>query len=140
MAKQREQFKLHKKGKHSFLTPDRLEKLNSIGFVWSVRELSLKPTKPNKNIVAPDVKLEPGTMPVVDETNNIEVVDESNHTAVVDESNTISVVDAIMAKPMDAGQDGEVIKDAEQEESTETVAVADEPVPVSVSEGEMITI
>ena len=25
------------KGKHSFLTADRLEKLNAIGFVWSVR-------------------------------------------------------------------------------------------------------
>eukprot|EP00539_Tryblionella_compressa_P005631 CAMPEP_0178762858 /NCGR_PEP_ID=MMETSP0744-20121128/16788_1 /TAXON_ID=913974 /ORGANISM="Nitzschia punctata, Strain CCMP561" /LENGTH=408 /DNA_ID=CAMNT_0020417607 /DNA_START=142 /DNA_END=1368 /DNA_ORIENTATION=- len=37
VAKQREQYKLLKKGKHSFLTPDRLEKLNSIGFVWSVR-------------------------------------------------------------------------------------------------------
>mmetsp|Transcript_5084 Transcript_5084/g.5875 ORF Transcript_5084/g.5875 Transcript_5084/m.5875 type:complete len:405 (+) Transcript_5084:26-1240(+) len=37
VAKQREQYKLYKKGKHSFLTPDRLEKLNTIGFVWSVR-------------------------------------------------------------------------------------------------------
>jgi hypothetical protein len=26
-----------KKGKHSFLTPYRLEKLNQIGFVWQVR-------------------------------------------------------------------------------------------------------
>lgn len=25
-------------GKHSFLTPDRLEKLNESGFVWSVRK------------------------------------------------------------------------------------------------------
>lgn len=36
-AKQREQYKLHQKGKHSFLTPYRLEKLNQIGFVWQVR-------------------------------------------------------------------------------------------------------
>jgi hypothetical protein len=28
---------LLQKGKHSFLTADRLEKLDSIGFVWSVR-------------------------------------------------------------------------------------------------------
>lgn len=37
VAKQREQYKLYKKGKHSFLTPDRLEKLTSIGFAWTVR-------------------------------------------------------------------------------------------------------
>jgi hypothetical protein len=37
VAKQREQFKLLKKGEHSFLTPDRLEQLNSIGFVWSMK-------------------------------------------------------------------------------------------------------
>jgi hypothetical protein len=36
-AKQREQYKLMKKGKHSFLTPYRLERLNTIGFVWQVR-------------------------------------------------------------------------------------------------------
>ena len=38
MAKQREQFRLLQQGKHSFLTPDRLEKLNDAGFVWSVRK------------------------------------------------------------------------------------------------------
>ncbi|KAL7578407.1 hypothetical protein ACA910_012804 [Epithemia clementina (nom. ined.)] len=37
VAKQREQFKLKKKGQHSFLTPDREEKLNSVGFMWQVR-------------------------------------------------------------------------------------------------------
>lgn len=37
VAKQREQFKLLKQGKHSFLTEDRLEKLNTVGFVWQVR-------------------------------------------------------------------------------------------------------
>jgi hypothetical protein len=37
VAKQREQFKLLKKGQHSFLTPYRLEKLNNIGFVWQIR-------------------------------------------------------------------------------------------------------
>ena len=37
VAKQREQHKLLKKGQHSFLTPYRLEKLNNVGFVWSVR-------------------------------------------------------------------------------------------------------
>jgi hypothetical protein len=37
VAKQREQFKLLKKGQHSFLTPYRLEKLNTIGFVWQIR-------------------------------------------------------------------------------------------------------
>lgn len=38
VAKQREQFRLLQQGKHSFLTPDRLEKLNEAGFVWSVRK------------------------------------------------------------------------------------------------------
>jgi hypothetical protein len=37
VAKQREQFKLLKKGQHSFLTPYRLEKLNAVGFVWQIR-------------------------------------------------------------------------------------------------------
>ena len=34
VAKQREQYKLMKKGQHSFLTPYRLEKLEKAGFVW----------------------------------------------------------------------------------------------------------
>lgn len=38
VAKQREQYRLRSQGKHSFLTPDRLEKLNEAGFVWSVRK------------------------------------------------------------------------------------------------------
>eukprot|EP00535_Pseudo-nitzschia_heimii_P009626 CAMPEP_0197192634 /NCGR_PEP_ID=MMETSP1423-20130617/25375_1 /TAXON_ID=476441 /ORGANISM="Pseudo-nitzschia heimii, Strain UNC1101" /LENGTH=273 /DNA_ID=CAMNT_0042645557 /DNA_START=1 /DNA_END=819 /DNA_ORIENTATION=+ len=53
VAKQREQYKLHKKGKHSFLTPDRLEKLNVIGFVWSIRGESstmLTPEKITNNV------------------------------------------------------------------------------------------
>ena len=37
VAKQREQYKLLRKGQHSFLTPYRLEKLNQAGFVWQVR-------------------------------------------------------------------------------------------------------
>ena len=37
VAKQREQYKLKKKGQHSFLTPDREEKLTSVAFVWQVR-------------------------------------------------------------------------------------------------------
>jgi hypothetical protein len=37
VAKQREQYKLLKKGVHSFLTPYRLERLNVAGFVWQVR-------------------------------------------------------------------------------------------------------
>lgn len=36
-AKQREQYKLMKKGQHSFLTPYRLEKLEQIGFSWHIR-------------------------------------------------------------------------------------------------------
>jgi Helicase associated domain len=37
VAKQREQYRALKKGEHSFLTPDRLEQLNQIGFVWSMK-------------------------------------------------------------------------------------------------------
>jgi len=61
VAKQREQYKLHKKGKHSFLTPDRLEKLNSIGFVWSVRGESSSAT--TEKI---ETKAEASTISVVD--------------------------------------------------------------------------
>ena len=46
----------------SFLTPDRLEKLNSIGFVWSVRGESQTPVK-----AAPESKAESATGAVVDE-------------------------------------------------------------------------
>lgn len=37
VAKQREQHKLLTQGRHSFLTPYRLEKLNEAGFAWQVR-------------------------------------------------------------------------------------------------------
>lgn len=37
MAKQREQYKLKRQGKHSFLTADREELLVNAGFVWSVK-------------------------------------------------------------------------------------------------------
>ena len=37
MAKQREQYRLKKKGEHSFLTDDRIEKLENCGFAWQVR-------------------------------------------------------------------------------------------------------
>lgn len=37
MAKQREQYRLLQQGKHSFLTADRLQALNEIGFVWQVQ-------------------------------------------------------------------------------------------------------
>jgi len=67
VAKQREQYKLHKKGKHSFLTPDRLEKLNSIGFVWSVRgETSASPSDKNAPSPLPEEEAESATISVVD--------------------------------------------------------------------------
>lgn len=37
MAKQREQHRLLQRGEHSFLNEYRIERLESIGFVWSVR-------------------------------------------------------------------------------------------------------
>ena len=37
VAKQREQHRALKRGEHSFLTPDRLEQLNNVGFVWSMK-------------------------------------------------------------------------------------------------------
>ena len=55
VAKQREQYKLLQKGRHSYLSPDRLEQLKSIGFVWSVKgdnvvkEKSTEAKKENNN-------------------------------------------------------------------------------------------
>jgi len=37
VAKQREQYKRKQKGQHSFLSADRQEKLEKVGFAWSVR-------------------------------------------------------------------------------------------------------
>eukprot|EP00542_Grammatophora_oceanica_P000828 CAMPEP_0194070140 /NCGR_PEP_ID=MMETSP0009_2-20130614/88023_1 /TAXON_ID=210454 /ORGANISM="Grammatophora oceanica, Strain CCMP 410" /LENGTH=354 /DNA_ID=CAMNT_0038723391 /DNA_START=218 /DNA_END=1282 /DNA_ORIENTATION=- len=37
VAKQREQYRFLKEGRHSFLTPDRLELLNTCGFIWSLK-------------------------------------------------------------------------------------------------------
>ena len=48
---QREQYKNRQKGKHSFLTPDRLEKLESIGFIWQVR--NPVPTEEDEHVVDP---------------------------------------------------------------------------------------
>jgi len=87
VAKQREQYKLHKKGKHSFLTPDRLEKLNTIGFVWSVRgETSTSPTE--KNTINP-------------------LADDKG------ESTTILVVDAVMPK---TEEEGTFVKEEEEKD------------------------
>ena len=36
-AKQREQYRFRVEGKHSFLTGERIEKLNDIGFVWAIK-------------------------------------------------------------------------------------------------------
>lgn len=105
VAKQREQFKLHKKRKHSFLTPDRLEKLNSIGFAWSVRgessSASSSATEKNETKASPDTK---------------------------GESTTISVVDAIMTKPADTEQEGEdkASKVAKDEENAPAASLAAE--------------
>jgi len=112
VAKQREQFKLHKKGRHSFLTPDRLEKLNSIGFVWSVRGESSSTsstTEKNETNASPDSKGEP---------------------------TTISVVDAIMAKPADTEQEGEekASKDDKDEENVPAASLA------AVPDGETATV
>ena len=61
VAKQREQYRLRSQGKHSFLTPDRLEKLNEAGFVWSVRkEDPGDGLSPKKETAAKKVKGEEG--------------------------------------------------------------------------------
>ena len=59
VAKQREQHKLLKKGVHSFLTPYRLEKLNNLGFVWSVR--SSLDSAPDDDVKMPEGS--PGVLP-----------------------------------------------------------------------------
>ena len=37
VAKQREQFRFHQEGKHSFLTEERIDLLKSVGFVWQIK-------------------------------------------------------------------------------------------------------
>ena len=96
----------------SFLTPDRLEKLNSIGFVWSVRGESSSTssaTEKNETNASPDSK---------------------------GESTTISVVDAIMAKPADTEQEGEekASKDDKDEENVPAASLA------AVPDGETATV
>ena len=89
----------------SFLTPDRLEKLNSIGFAWSVRGESSSASSPaaekNETKASPDTK---------------------------GESTTISVVDAIMTKPADTEQEGEdkASKVAKDEENAPAASLAAE--------------
>lgn len=86
----------------SFLTPDRLEKLDSIGFVWSVRG-------------------ESSSSSLTSEKNATNALPENKG-----ESTTISVVDAIMAKPADTEQEGEEkeIKDAKDEGNVAAAALA----------------
>ena len=48
VAKQREQYCYHQEGKHSFLTDERIDLLNSIGFVWRLKGKGI-----NKNKNAP---------------------------------------------------------------------------------------
>mmetsp|Transcript_61472 Transcript_61472/g.150445 ORF Transcript_61472/g.150445 Transcript_61472/m.150445 type:complete len:320 (+) Transcript_61472:272-1231(+) len=66
VAKQREQYKLKQKGKHSFLTADREEKLNTIGFVWSVRgETGIEGMEPAPPAPPAEVKPPPVVAPEV---------------------------------------------------------------------------
>lgn len=56
VAKQREQYKRHLKGEHTFLTPLRLEKLNEAGFVWSMRATLSEQAKVTTSEEDPGVK------------------------------------------------------------------------------------
>ena len=133
------------------MTPDRLEKLNSIGFVWSVRGESSTATITEK--IANDALSEikevpttipvaagPGNIPVLAATSNISVVAESgnisagvdpSHISVDAESNTISVVDAIMAKPITTEHDVEE-KGKKEEAHEGTTTVVDEQAVTTV--------
>lgn len=82
VAKQREQYKLLKKGQHSFLTPYRLERLNQSGFVWQVRtthETDMVVPSPPTDVGA-TAKAEGGTYtvapvnPAVDAKGDVEKV------------------------------------------------------------------
>ena len=81
------------------MTPDRLEKLNAIGFVWSVRgdSSTATPTKAVAN-VAPESKGEP---------------------------NASAVVDEVMAKPTETEQEGEEKKVVKDEAASVAAAAAD---------------
>ena len=48
MAKQREQYCYYQEGKHSFLSEERIDLLNSIGFVWRVKGKGVNNNNPRK--------------------------------------------------------------------------------------------
>jgi len=88
----------------SFLTPDRLEKLNGIGFVWSVRGES-----------------SPSSSAAAAEKNATDALPDDKG-----ESTTISVVDAVMAKPAGVQEGGEeaIMKEEKDDEGNAAAAAA----------------
>mmetsp|Transcript_12198 Transcript_12198/g.21923 ORF Transcript_12198/g.21923 Transcript_12198/m.21923 type:complete len:565 (-) Transcript_12198:110-1804(-) len=48
VAKQREQYRFYREGKHSFLTEERIDLLKSVGFVWQIKGRGLNKKQPGK--------------------------------------------------------------------------------------------
>ena len=46
VAKQREQYRFYREGKHSFLTEERIDLLKSVGFVWKIKGRGMKKGQP----------------------------------------------------------------------------------------------
>merc|ERR1712032_1282204 len=46
VAKQREQYRFHQEGRHSFLTDERIDLLKSVGFVWQIKGRGASAKKP----------------------------------------------------------------------------------------------
>lgn len=48
VAKQREQYRFHREGKHSFLTEERIDLLKAAGFVWQIKGRTTAKNKSKK--------------------------------------------------------------------------------------------
>ena len=103
----------------SFLTPDRLEKLNTIGFVWSVRGESSSAEK-NTTDVLPDNKVESTTISVVD--------------AVMAKGEVEDTADAVQEEEVEAvGEEAAAVK-SEQDKDDEGNAAAEAAAAAAVDE------
>ncbi|KAL7543647.1 hypothetical protein ACHAXR_013067 [Thalassiosira sp. AJA248-18] len=49
VAKQREQYRFYREGKHSFLTEERIDLLKSVGFVWQIKGRGVNKKLPGKS-------------------------------------------------------------------------------------------
>eukprot|EP00581_Thalassiosira_minuscula_P007000 CAMPEP_0183706548 /NCGR_PEP_ID=MMETSP0737-20130205/3328_1 /TAXON_ID=385413 /ORGANISM="Thalassiosira miniscula, Strain CCMP1093" /LENGTH=498 /DNA_ID=CAMNT_0025933963 /DNA_START=170 /DNA_END=1666 /DNA_ORIENTATION=+ len=58
VAKQREQYRFYREGKHSFLTEERIDLLKSVGFVWQIKGRGVNKNKQNGKTTGMDMDKE----------------------------------------------------------------------------------